>query len=47
MLPELVVLAPGDDADQARAFAGAAGARCAPVGSLADVPALLNQLLAR
>jgi Mg-chelatase subunit ChlD len=46
-LPELLVLAPRDDADQAEAFAKAAGARVASLGSLADVPALLNQLLAR
>ena len=47
LLPELVVLAPRDDAEQAEAFARAAGARVASLGSLADVPAVLNQLLAR
>jgi Mg-chelatase subunit ChlD len=47
LLPELAVLAPRDDAEQAEAFARAAGARVASLGSLADVSAVLNQLLAR
>jgi len=47
LLPELVVLAPRDDADQAQAFARAAGARFAPLGSLTDVAAAVHQLLAR
>jgi Mg-chelatase subunit ChlD len=46
-LPELVVLAPRDDAEQAEAFATAAGARVATLGSLAEIPALLNKLIAR
>ena len=46
LLPELVVLAPRDDADQAEAFARAAGARFAALGSLTGVPAVLDRLLA-
>ena len=46
LLAELVVLAPRDDAEQAEAFASSVGARVASLGSLADVPAVLNQLLA-
>jgi len=46
-LSELVVLAPRDDSEQAEAFAKAAGARVATLGSLADIPAVLNQVLAR
>ena len=45
LLPELVVLAPRDDAGQAEAFARSCGARFAALGSLADVPALLDRLL--
>ncbi len=47
LLPELVVLAPRDDSEQAEAFALAAGARFAALGSLADVPAVVNQIAAR
>jgi Mg-chelatase subunit ChlD len=46
-LPELVVLGPRDDAEQAEAFAKAAGAGFAALGSLADIPALINHVLAR
>jgi hypothetical protein len=44
--PNLVVLAPRDDSEQAEAFAKAAGTRMALLGSLADGSAVLNQLLA-
>ena len=44
-LPELVVLAPADDAEQAQAFALAAGARCAAVAGASDAPAALAELL--
>jgi hypothetical protein len=47
LLPELVVLAPRDDSDQAEAFALAAGARVAVLGSLTDVPAVVNQVATR
>jgi Mg-chelatase subunit ChlD len=46
LLPDLVVLAPHEDAEQAQAFALAVGARFAPLGSLTDVPAQIDRLLA-
>lgn len=45
LLPELVVLAPGDDGEQAESFAQAAGAKFAPLGSLTEVPAIVHRLL--
>ena len=44
-VPELVVLAPRDDAEQAHAFAAAAGARCAELAGADSAPALLRELL--
>jgi Mg-chelatase subunit ChlD len=44
-VPELVVLAPRDDADQARVFAAAVGARCAELLGADSAPALLRDLL--
>jgi Mg-chelatase subunit ChlD len=44
-VPELVVLAPRDDAEQARAFAAAVGARCAELDGADSAPALLRDLL--
>lgn len=46
LLPELAVLAPRDDTDQAEAFARVAGAGFAALGPLADAPAILDRLLA-
>ncbi len=45
-LPELIVLAPADDAEMAQDLARRAGARCAPVAGPSEVPALLDRLLA-
>jgi Mg-chelatase subunit ChlD len=45
-VPELVVLAPRDDAEQAAAFAGSAGARWAELDGADSAPALLRELLA-
>ena len=45
MIPELVVLAPADDAVQAAEFASRSGARWAPLAGVADAPATLNELL--
>ncbi len=45
-LPELVVLAPAEDAEQAQDLAAQTGARWAPVSGPSEVPALLDRLLA-
>jgi Mg-chelatase subunit ChlD len=45
-LDELVILAPAGDADEARRLARASGARIATVGSVLDVPAALDRMLA-
>jgi len=45
-LDELVILAPAGDDDEARRLARDAGARIAGIGSVLDVPAALNRLLA-
>ena len=45
-LDELVILAPAGDDDEARRLAQEAGARIAAIGSVLDVPAALNRLLA-
>lgn len=45
-LPELLVLAPEGDAEQAHALAEAVGARVAEVSGPSQVPALLDRLLA-
>lgn len=45
-LDELVILAPEGDDDEANHLARASGARAASVGSVLDVPAVLNRLLA-
>ena len=45
-LDELVILAPEGDDDEARHLARTSGARTASVGSVLDVPAALNRLLA-
>lgn len=42
---ELVILAPGDDVDDAAALAGATGSRWAPLGSVTDVPAAVGAVL--
>ncbi len=44
-VPELVVLAPRGDSDQAAAFAGSVGARWAELDGAAGAPALLRELL--
>lgn len=44
-VPELVVLAPAEDPEQAEAFARAAGARWAPLSGAAGAPAALAHLL--
>jgi Mg-chelatase subunit ChlD len=44
-LAELVVIAPEDDADEARVFASATGARLATLASPADVPAAIGRAL--
>ena len=44
-LPELVVLAPADDGEQAAEFAARSGARWAPLTGVADTPAVLAELL--
>ena len=45
-LPELVVLAPAGDSDEAEAFARKVGARWAALPSAADAPAVIADLLA-
>lgn len=45
-LDELVVIAPASDDEQARAFARDAGARVASLESIADLPRILDDLLA-
>lgn len=45
-LEELVILAPAEDDEEARRLARDSGARVAPVGSVLDVPAALNAMLA-
>ncbi len=45
-LPELVVLSPADDSDEARALADRAGARWLPLAGAAGAPAALRELLA-
>jgi Mg-chelatase subunit ChlD len=45
-LDELVILAPTGDDDEARRLAREAGARIADIGSVLDVPPVLNRLLA-
>lgn len=45
-LPELAVLAPADDAEQAEELARGCGARWAPVHGPSEVPGLLDVLLA-
>ena len=44
-LPELIILAPADDHEQAAQLAGLCGARWAPIGHPLEVAALLDQLL--
>ncbi|MEO9222203.1 MAG: vWA domain-containing protein [Mycobacteriaceae bacterium] len=44
-IPELVVLAPADDAEQAAEFAGRCGARWTPLAGVADAPSALTELL--
>ena len=44
-VPELVVLAPRDDAEQAAAFAAAVGARWRELDGADSAPALLRELL--
>jgi Mg-chelatase subunit ChlD len=46
-LDELVVIAPDDDATEARALAAAAGARCVGIGGPADVVRALDVALSR
>jgi len=45
-IPELIVLAPADDAEQAAEFARRSGARWAPLAGAAQAPAVLAELLA-
>lgn len=45
-IDELVILAPAEDDDEARRLARDSGARVAAVGSVLDVPAALNRMLA-
>ncbi|GAA1516234.1 vWA domain-containing protein [Nocardioides humi] len=45
-LDELVVIAPASDDDEARRFAREAGARVASLDALAELPAVLDRLLA-
>ena len=45
-LPELVILAPHEDYEQAAALAAASGSRYAAIDGAESVPALLEQLLA-
>ncbi|KQY50257.1 hypothetical protein ASD30_22380 [Nocardioides sp. Root140] len=45
-LDELVILAPADDDDEAQRLARDSGARVAAIGSVLDVPAALNRLIA-
>ena len=45
-LPELVILAPHEDCEQAAALAEASGSRYAAIDGAESVPALLEQLLA-
>lgn len=44
-IPELVVLAPADDCEQAEEFARRCGARWAPLRGVADAPTVLAELL--
>jgi Mg-chelatase subunit ChlD len=44
-LPELVVLAPADDSDEAAAFAARTGARWLPLAGASAAPAVLRRLL--
>ena len=46
-LPELVILAPAEDCDQAADLAARTGARWSPIRGAADAPAALTALLAR
>ncbi|MGH3411691.1 MAG: vWA domain-containing protein [Marmoricola sp.] len=46
-LEELVVIAPAADADEARQLAHRTGARFAPIGSLDDLPRIVDDLLGR
>jgi Mg-chelatase subunit ChlD len=45
-LSDLVVLAPAGDAEQAEHLASRSGARCETVGSVLEIPRVLNRLLA-
>jgi Mg-chelatase subunit ChlD len=45
LIPELVVLTPADDSEQAAEFARRCGARWAPLKGVADAPAVLAELL--
>lgn len=45
-IDELVILAPAEDDDEARRLARDSGARVAAVGSVLEVPAALNRMLA-
>jgi Mg-chelatase subunit ChlD len=47
LLPELLVLAPAEDCEQAAAFAAEAGARWAPMAGPADAPGALQDLMDR
>jgi len=44
-LPELVVISPADDSDEAAALAARAGARWLPLAGAADAPTVLRELL--
>jgi Mg-chelatase subunit ChlD len=44
-LPELIILAPADDHEQAAQLAGQAGARWGPIAHPLDAAAALDQLL--
>jgi hypothetical protein len=44
-LPELIILAPADDHDQAAALASQAGARWAPIAHPLDAAVVLDRLL--
>jgi hypothetical protein len=46
-LPELLVLAPAEDYDQAADLAARSGARWAPITGPADAPAALTALMNR
>lgn len=45
-LDELVILAPAEDDEEAQRLARASGARVAAIGSVLDIPAALNAMLA-